>query len=1030
MLGAMAVACGPCALAAGPGIGGEQNAPIPGLKFKRTVPARGLLYEHFGARNRLNGKVVCANGTGQTLTLTGGKAFFLDRQGSLMGTYTMTDEDIAERVSSGAPALLKGWQTVESSLLPEDSSFASVNDLARWSDSRMAAAGSVRIEGVDYQLLLLLDTSGVTKAVTGPGGSASSVAWLPLGGNAVYTAGTVGWDTVPGYVIARFDPEGNKIPFPEVGDVILSRYQSGNADATGEAVAVNGKGEIWVAGRSEQLGVRRLAVARHLPSGLYDPEWNGVGVQVVDVPAGQLVRVCEIVPDSEGRLLVLFLTLGADGTRSYLARMTAAGELDPGFGTGGFQPLLISGKPGFQAERLDVNPGGLIAIAGSSDSHFAAMRLSGGTGALDASYGGQGWVITDFLTMTSEWATGVAWLWGDRITLVGSGRNTATGHTDMDLLLAQHTADGALEAAFHHDGKVRIAGLGEFEDLSVRDAVRLLDDSVLVAGVAFEGKDQYPFFARFDTSGRLVYTLPSGSDFTLDMMDFPFFVDVNQSPTSSLGQPYEAFSNKATPAKLNLQLQFAEYDQPFVIAGLRPILHESPAYRFPLGHLPSGMAWSVSQSHEAGKNHPGNPAQRYAYDIVAWNPDTESSLRPVSGEELADLNAQYAALYPDLFEDGKTFAAASFNESYLAYGQPVLAIALGKVVWVENVSPQNFPKGSSRPPEARAGGNSVILDHGNGEFSFYAHMITGSVKVKLGDVVQPGQELGLLGNSGDSSGPHLHFNLVDGYDPDDDPSQKDGLPVYFNNIAFNADPVVGGAVWTLRSSLRSGALVWPVHEDFPLAPWGPEHGPGLVQDIAENQGFTTAQRLKLPAIVSGRIRPSQPFLSVDGGDPLEDHFRFELTVEQIVTARLQTTDDVDLDVLVYDANLRVRDPGEGRTPANSEFWQARLGPGAYYVAVSRDDHQEGEAPASYVLKLSADYPLAIKPEPNATGGVSLRLQWALEGDGYGIEVTDSLENGGRWEPLELRPEPTPEGRSLLLPAVQAARFYRLTRSID
>jgi murein DD-endopeptidase MepM/ murein hydrolase activator NlpD len=63
------------------------------------------------------------------------------------------------------------------------------------------------------------------------------------------------------------------------------------------------------------------------------------------------------------------------------------------------------------------------------------------------------------------------------------------------------------------------------------------------------------------------------------------------------------------------------------------------------------------------------------------------------------------------------------------------------------------------------GGNYVIIDLGGGRYAFYAHIVPGSIKVRKGDRVRPGQELGLLGNSGNSDAPHLHFHLGDAPSP-------------------------------------------------------------------------------------------------------------------------------------------------------------------------------------------------------------------------------------------------------------------------
>ncbi len=70
------------------------------------------------------------------------------------------------------------------------------------------------------------------------------------------------------------------------------------------------------------------------------------------------------------------------------------------------------------------------------------------------------------------------------------------------------------------------------------------------------------------------------------------------------------------------------------------------------------------------------------------------------------------------------------------------------------------------PPLRRAGdfrvANAVYQDCGGGVFAFYAHIRKGSAKVKEGDRVKRGQELGLVGNSGGNGVPHLHFIILDG----------------------------------------------------------------------------------------------------------------------------------------------------------------------------------------------------------------------------------------------------------------------------
>lgn len=57
-------------------------------------------------------------------------------------------------------------------------------------------------------------------------------------------------------------------------------------------------------------------------------------------------------------------------------------------------------------------------------------------------------------------------------------------------------------------------------------------------------------------------------------------------------------------------------------------------------------------------------------------------------------------------------------------------------------------------------GNMVLINHGNGYKTRYAHMISGSITVSVGDYVEAGQTIGRVGSTGNSTGPHLHFEVI------------------------------------------------------------------------------------------------------------------------------------------------------------------------------------------------------------------------------------------------------------------------------
>jgi hypothetical protein len=101
----------------------------------------------------------------------------------------------------------------------------------------------------------------------------------------------------------------------------------------------------------------------------------------------------------------------------------------------------------------------------------------------------------------------------------------------------------------------------------------------------------------------------------------------------------------------------------------------------------------------------------------------------------------------------------ALNESYYAYGQPILAPGDGTVVRVVNDIKDNVPVGASNTEHPA--GNVVVIDHGDGEFSYLAHLQEGSAEVKVGDRVSQGDLIGLCGNSGNSSEAHLHFQVSD-----------------------------------------------------------------------------------------------------------------------------------------------------------------------------------------------------------------------------------------------------------------------------
>lgn len=149
-----------------------------------------------------------------------------------------------------------------------------------------------------------------------------------------------------------------------------------------------------------------------------------------------------------------------------------------------------------------------------------------------------------------------------------------------------------------------------------------------------------------------------------------------------------------------------------------------------------------------------------------------------------DPSEQFAIDWIKIDAQGKAFRTdGKKSEDWLCYGVAILAVAPGTVVEVMRDLP-NEPPGVA-PADlnlAHIAGNHVTLDLGGGRFAMYAHLAPQSVTVHVGDHVKAGDMLGLLGNSGNTTGPHLHFQISDR------PSTIDttSLPFVFQNMLLQS----------------------------------------------------------------------------------------------------------------------------------------------------------------------------------------------------------------------------------------------------
>jgi murein DD-endopeptidase MepM/ murein hydrolase activator NlpD len=163
--------------------------------------------------------------------------------------------------------------------------------------------------------------------------------------------------------------------------------------------------------------------------------------------------------------------------------------------------------------------------------------------------------------------------------------------------------------------------------------------------------------------------------------------------------------------------------------------------------------WGGREPHQ--NYHVVNANQRFAYDFV-------------------------------IRRDGKSHLGdGSSNEDYYAWGAPILAPAAGTVVSAVDGIRDNTP---GEVNQAALAGNHVIVDHGTGEFSLFAHLQRGSVAVKAGDRLNKGDLLGKCGNSGNTTEPHLHYHLQ----ASGTFGAAAGLPAQFRGYRADGKPVDRG----------------------------------------------------------------------------------------------------------------------------------------------------------------------------------------------------------------------------------------------
>ena len=267
------------------------------------------------------------------------------------------------------------------------------------------------------------------------------------------------------------------------------------------------------------------------------------------------------------------------------------------------------------------------------------------------------------------------------------------------------------------------------------------------------------------------------------------------------------------PKSVTLSLYFDGFTDPATITrNLAP--HRSPvtggAYLFPakITDLRFNEYWTARSGHATGNFG----SQLFGYDMGVIGYD--------------EGRKAWTDLLPGTTGDK--------NSDYRIWGKPIYAMAAGTVLEAVDTVPQNprpikFRNKAELDQKAKeqedkywgngrflhgGSGNHFYLQHGD-EVMLYAHMQTGSLNKKLmaaGAKVKAGEFLGLAGNSGSSSAPHLHIHAVQGNMPENGtlrPLPFRNIQVVARHVPFSREPTGPWVSVTGAGLPNVDTNIWP-----------------------------------------------------------------------------------------------------------------------------------------------------------------------------------------------------------------------------
>ena len=217
---------------------------------------------------------------------------------------------------------------------------------------------------------------------------ATGVAIQPDGGIVVAVAPAAGAPPPHDFIVVRYLSTG--MPDGGFGAGGVATTDMGGSDRAND-VALQPDGRIILAGSSDAANISDFAIARYLPNGSPDADFDGDGFRLVDFGDGDLAVGLALQPD--GKIVASGISQGPGTGDAAVARLNADGSPDPSFGGGDALVLIDFGTGSDEASDLALQPDGKIVI--DSGNRFSVARLTA-AGALDTAFGIAGRAETDF----------------------------------------------------------------------------------------------------------------------------------------------------------------------------------------------------------------------------------------------------------------------------------------------------------------------------------------------------------------------------------------------------------------------------------------------------------------------------------------------------------------------------------------------------------------------------------------------------------------------------------------------------------